>query len=98
MNSVNSAINPKDGIEYFVGDKVVIYQGRFGHNNIIQIKSIWINETESTIINTPYVSSSDSLPGTYISAIKRKISDKEINLIRKAKSDLANFEKYNINF
>jgi hypothetical protein len=75
---VKSAINPKDGIEYFEGDKVVIYQGRLGHNNIIQIKSIWKH------LDTFLVSETEEYFGTYITAIKKKISDKEIKRIKDA--------------
>lgn len=87
---VPSAINPKDGIEYFEGDKVVIYQGRLGHNNVIQIKSIWKHH------ETFLISETDEYFGTYISAIKHKITDKEINKIRKSQSTLKWSESFNI--
>ena len=65
MKQLQSAVNPKTGELYSVGDRVCIYQGRFGHNNIIVIKSIWQDD-----INT-YVSKKDTLPGTFINSIKR---------------------------
>lgn len=87
MIQLNSVINPRDNIEYFVNDKVVIYQGRFGHDNIIQIKSIWKDESNDCI----YVSSNETLPGTYIQSIKYKISEKKINKIRKHQTESMRF-------
>lgn len=79
MEQLQSATHPKTKEIYFVGDRVCIYQGRFGHNNIITIKSIWKGN------NHIYVSKNDTLPGTYLDAVKHKISDKEYYKILKAK-------------
>ena len=79
MKKLESAINPSDKINYSVGDIVVIYQGRFGHDNIMTIKSIWdfgdwigVSDTENPLC-------------THIEAIKRKLSDKELRKIIRAK-------------
>jgi hypothetical protein len=79
MKQIKSAIHPISKKEYFVGDTVCIYQGRFGHNNIITIKSMW--KTTDYI----YVSENDTLPGTFIDAIKHKITEKELKALNKAK-------------
>ena len=88
MEQIQSAINPADNIEYSVGDRVCIYQGRFGHNNIMVIKSMW--KSDSHI----YVSSTDKLPGTFISAIKYKVSDKKFKQIIKAKELAVRYEDF----
>ena len=90
MKQISKAINPKDNIEYSVGDRVCIYQGRFGHNNIITIKSMW--QSEDYI----YVSSTDKLPGTFINAIKYKVSDKKFKEIIKDKELAARYYDFNI--
>lgn len=90
IKQINSAINDKDGIEYFVGDRVCIYQGRFGHNNIMIIKSMWQDS------NHIYVSETDKLPGTFLSAVKYKVTDKEFKKIVKAKRLASQYEDFNI--
>lgn len=90
MKQIFKAVNPKDNIEYSVGDRVCIYQGRFGHNNIITIKSIWKSGDDI------FVSSNETLPGTYISAIKYKVSDKKYKEIIKAKELAVIYKDFNI--
>ena len=90
MKKINSAVNLQDSIEYFVGDRVVIYQGRFGHDNIITIKSIWDFGDWIGVTNK------EEPPCTNITAIKRKIDDKEIEKIIKDKARLSYVEKYRI--
>ena len=38
---IKEAINPKTNQLIKEGDVVLVYQGRFGHNNIMTIKSMW---------------------------------------------------------
>ena len=91
MKQITEAYHPETKELYTVGDKVVIYQGRFGHDNIIEIKSMWQGE------DYVYVSSELTLPGTYLSAVKRKITDKEIKKIRNLQYKSEEALKYSIN-
>ena len=75
MKSVTSSKHSKTGEVYSVGDRVCIYQGRFGHNNIIVIGSIWEDEKDP---EHTMVSEDLTLPGTNMLSIKRKVSDKEM--------------------
>ena len=86
-----SIVNPKDNITYSLGDIVEIYQGRFGHNNIMKINSIFSNGNDifvSNIVNTP--------GGTFIQAIKRKLTDKEFKKIQKAQNLCEQYKHYKI--
>ena len=95
MKQITEAYHPETKELYTVGDKVVIYQGRFGHDNIIEIKSMWQNENDPT--DHICVSSELTLPGTFLSAVKRKITDKEIKKIRNLQYKCEEALKYNIN-
>ena len=54
------------------------------------IKSIWVSGEDI------YVSENETLPGTYIQAIKYKISDKEFKKILKAKNLSWQYKDFNI--
>ena len=93
MKEIKEAVHPKTKEVYSVGDRVCIYQGRFGHNNIMVIKSMFSTKEhngseskEESFEERVYVSNTNSLPGTYLSAVKHKISDKDMNKILKARS------------
>ena len=83
MISVQSVIHPITGLIYQVGDNVCVYQGRFGHNNIINIKSIWLSDIGNNL--NVIISEYETLPGTYLSSIKHKVSDNELNELNNAK-------------
>jgi hypothetical protein len=85
IKEVKEAIHPKTKELYRVGDIVCIYQGRFGHNNIITIKSMWV-ENEGEENEYIYVSERDTLPGTGLYEVKHKMTPKLLKEIEKAKS------------
>jgi len=98
MNQITKAIHPETKELYSVGDRVCIYQGRFGHNNIITIKSMFSdkehNGNEGDAVGFEervYVSETESLPGTYLSSVKHKISDKEYIKLQRAKSLISKY-------
>lgn len=93
---LTEAVHPKTKETYKIGDKVVIYQGRFGHNNIITINSLFTTDirgddniyvSDRSYTEKDYNTSYPNNPtGTYISAIKRKITDKEIKELQRARA------------
>lgn len=83
-------IKDKDGTIYAIGDIVCIYQGRFGHDNIITIKSIWKHNEDIL------VSSAETLPGTHLNAIKYKLSQKELLKIQKGIENSNYYNKFKI--
>lgn len=84
---LTEAIHPTTKEIYKVGDKVIIYQGRLGHDNIMTINSmfttahkkgdnmVYVSENIYTKLDYrqpwPY-----NPKGTYLNAVKRKISKK----------------------
>jgi hypothetical protein len=92
MVEIKSAKHPKTGELFSVGDRVCIYQGRFGHNNIITIKSMFTSKEHNGDEHNPefeervYVSETDSLPGSYLLDVKHKVSDKEFRALQKARN------------
>jgi len=93
---LTEAVHPETGETYRIGDIVVIYQGRNGHNNIITISSMFTT-TREVDRNTIYVSDEkyalqdfeitfpNNPKGTYLESIKRKLTLKEYTKIMKAK-------------
>lgn len=77
LENITSAVNSKTGETISLGDRVVIYQGRFGHNNIITIRTMF------KVHGQVYVSHREKATvGTYLEAIKRKITEAELHQIR----------------
>lgn len=91
---LTEAIHPKTEELYKIGDRVVIYQGRFGHNNIIIINSMFtangdetVYVSEETYVKGDYDNPFPNNPqGTYLSAVKNKMSDKDFKSLQKAKA------------
>jgi hypothetical protein len=81
---VKEAINPKTNQLIKEGDVVLIYQGRFGHNNIMTIKSIW---DHGSWIG---VSKDEDKMSTDITAIKEVISPAKL---KKLKKDISLFNR-----
>lgn len=84
IEQIYEDIHPKSGELYKVGDVVCIYQGRFGHNNIMTIKSMWLINAGHPTEQATYVSNTNSLPGTSLSAVKFKVSTSLLKRIKTA--------------
>jgi hypothetical protein len=88
-------IHPETGELYKLKDKVVIYQGRFGHNNILEINTIfkvkndefdYIYVTDRIYTQEDWLKKWPHCPqGTFANSIKRKITNKQIKEIDKAR-------------
>jgi hypothetical protein len=81
---VKEAVNPKTNQLIKEGDTVLIYQGRFGHNNVMTIKSIW---NHGDWIG---VSKDETQLSTHIEAIKEVLSPEKL---KKLKRDFTTFNR-----
>ena len=54
---LTEAVHPVTGAIYRVGDRVKIYQGRFGHNNIMVINSMFKFKEIVYVTNRSYTES-----------------------------------------
>ncbi len=96
---LTAAKHPKTGEEYSIGDNVCIYQGRNGHNNIITIRTIMLSldgdlsvsakEIKPEDINNPEILAGSF---TYLSAVKEKLTLKQVRAINKAKQLVSRYE------
>lgn len=74
MKYIDEAKHPTTGVVYKVGDKIVIYQGRLGHNNKITIRSMF------ELNDRVYVSDkAEATQGTYLSAVLRHQRSYDMN-------------------
>lgn len=90
---ITEAVHPTTKEVYKVGERICIYQGRFGHNNILTIGSMFTDSSGEVYVSENIYSEEDyqkkyphNPTGTYINAIKHKISDKEMRKIINAQS------------
>ena len=81
---IKEAIHPETMEIVKEGDVVLIYQGRFGHNNIMTIKSLWNHG------NWIGVSPNEEEVSTNISAIKKVYTGEEL---RKLKKDISTYHR-----
>ena len=81
---IKEAINPKTNQLIKEGDVVLVYQGRFGHNNIMTIKSMW---DHGSWIG---VSPNEDKMSTNITAIKEVYTLEEL---KKLKRDISTFRR-----
>lgn len=81
---VKEALNPKTNQLIKEGDVVLIYQGRFGHNNIMTIKSIW---DHGSWIG---VSKNEDKMSTDITAIKEVLTPDKL---KKLKKDISTYSR-----
>ena len=81
---IKEAINPKTNQLIKEGDVVLVYQGRFGHNNIMTIKSMW--DHGSWIGASP----NEDKMSTNITAIKEVYTLEEL---KKLKRDISTFRR-----
>lgn len=79
---IKKAKNPETNQLIKEGDVVLIYQGRFGHNNIMTIKSIW---NHGSWIG---VSSDENEMSTDITAIKKVYTSEQLKKLKKDISTL----------
>lgn len=79
---IKEAINPETNQLIKEGDVVLIYQGRFGHNNIMTIKSMW---NHGDWIG---VSKDEDQISTHIEAIKKVYTPEELKKLKKDISTL----------
>ena len=96
---LTEAKHPKTGEVYKLGDTVCIYQGRFGHNNIMTIRTIisypTISNGEKEIeisisdeeISEENINNSECTKGSFtgLYAVKEKLSEKRMKEIQRAK-------------
>ncbi len=88
---LKSVIHPNTKEKYSIGDYICIYQGRFGHNNLIKIGSLfeydgmkYVSEKEYTEQDFGKKQHWTSAPqGTYIESIKEKLTIKRFNQLKK---------------
>jgi hypothetical protein len=99
---LNEAIHPDTKELYRVGDLVCIYQGRFGHDNIWTIGSMFkTNQSDYIYVSRMVYSDEDykkvfpnNVTGTYLNSVKYKVSDKDFKKINKAKQLLQKHNQY----
>jgi hypothetical protein len=94
---LTEAIHPQTGETYKIGDTVLVYQGRFGHNNIMTIGTMISQDSvcngkpctdisiSKKVIAPEDINDSDKTKAsfTYLSAVKKKLTDKEVKEIKK---------------
>jgi len=96
MNTyLTEAIHPRTREVYRLGDIVCIYQGRFGHNNIMTIKTIISSSNGNDIelyvsdkeIKEADINNTDETRGAFtnLSAVKHKLTEKKVKEIQRAK-------------
>lgn len=98
---ITEALHPKTKELYKIGDTVCIYQGRFGHNNIWTIGSMFVNPNDLTdvkISNNIYTKEDYLKPypqnptGTGLYAVKEKITFKKLKQIQNAKNLISKYK------
>lgn len=107
---LESAIDEKTNVVYKLGDHVLVYQGRLGHNNVMQIgtimstKEIFNGECitvirfSKKIIKEDEINDSEKLKGnfSYLSSIKKKIDYKELKNIKKSLESIDRYAGFKI--